>query len=83
VRMTIDAEWLDTEAADKVSSAAGEVVLDFSSVLRVDAKTVGSLERLADLADSKSVRVVLRAVRGDVYKVLKLLKLSDRFSFLN
>jgi len=81
--MTIDAEWLETEAAEKISGATGEVILDFSPLARVDATTVGALERLADLAGNRGVRVVLRAVNRDVYKVLKLLKLSDRFAFLN
>jgi len=79
--MRIDREWLETEAVEQVKNAAGEVVLDFSSVPRVDPKAVEALERLADLAEGRSVRLALRSVHGDVYKVLKLLKLSERFSF--
>ena len=94
MRMTDNAEWveidpervlqtLQQEAVDKVNSAPGEVVLDFSSVPRIDTNAVGGLEQLAGLAAGKSVKVVLRAVNVDVYKVLKLLKLAGRFSFLD
>ena len=46
-------------------------------------RAVAALEHLAALADSKSVRLVLHGLNGDIYKVLKLLKLSQRFSFVN
>jgi anti-anti-sigma regulatory factor len=92
--MTSNAEWIkidpervlqavQQEAVDKVNSAPGEAVLDFSSVPRIDTNAVGALDRLAGLAAGKSVKVVLRGVNVDVYKVLKLLKLAERFSFLN
>ena len=35
------------------------------------------------MADAKTVKVVLRGVNVDVYKVLKLVKLTPRFSFVN
>jgi anti-anti-sigma regulatory factor len=92
--MTGNAEWikigpervlqtLEQEAVDKVNSSPGEVVLDFSAILRIDTKAVQALEQLAGLAAEKSVKVVLRAVNVDVYKVLKLLKLTGRFVFLD
>jgi len=63
--------------------AAGNVesVLDFSSVSRIDAKAVQSLEALAGLADAKAARIELRGVNVEIYKVLKLVKLAPRFSF--
>jgi hypothetical protein len=36
---------------------------------------------LAGAADEKAVKVALRGVHVDVYKVLKLVKLTPRFSF--
>jgi hypothetical protein len=42
-----------------------------------------TLEEFAGIGDDKSVRVVLRAVHVAVYKVLKLVKLTSRFSFVN
>ena len=73
---------LQQEAVEKVKSGEGEVVLDFSSVLRIDASVVRAMEELAGLADDRSVKIVLRAVNMDIYKVLKLLKLAQRFTFL-
>ncbi len=73
----------DLQAAkERLDGAAGEVVLDFSSVRRVDPGAVGALEDLARIAAEKPVRLVLRGVNVDVYKVLKLVKLAPRFSFL-
>jgi anti-anti-sigma regulatory factor len=74
---------LREEAVETVNGAEGAVVLDFSSVLRIDTNVLGAMEELASLADERSVKVVLRAVNMDIYKVLKVLKLSHRFSFVN
>jgi hypothetical protein len=41
------------------------------------------MEEFARIADEKAVKVVLRGVNVDVYKVLKLVKLTQRFSFVN
>ena len=70
------------EAIEKVKSGESEVILDFSSVRRIDTNMVGALEELAGLASGKSVKVVLRAVNTDVYRVLKQLKLTQRFTFV-
>ena len=70
------------EAIEKVKSGESEVVLDFSSVTRIDADVVGAMEELAGLADGKPVKVVLRAVNTDIYRVLKQLKLTHRFTFV-
>jgi hypothetical protein len=40
------------------------------------------MENLAKSADDKATKVVLRGVNVDIYKVLKLMKLTRRFSFL-
>jgi anti-anti-sigma regulatory factor len=93
VGMTTNAEWiridpervLDAlqEAVDQASGASGEVILDFSSVPRIDTNAAGALEQLAALAEQRSVKVVLRGVNVDIYKVLKLLRLTQRFGFLS
>jgi anti-anti-sigma regulatory factor len=70
------------EASQKVDSADGEVVLDFTSVQRIDAPALKSLEEFASVAAEKGVKVVLRGVNIGVYKVLKLMKLASRFSFV-
>ena len=90
--MTTSAKWLEIDgqdvaqalqaASETLDSAKGDVVLDFSSVRRIDPSAIRAMEKLAGLADGKSVKVVLRGVNVDIYKVLKLVKLTSRFSFL-
>lgn len=70
------------EARGKLDGADGEVILDFSSVRRIDAKALRAMEELAASAEDKGVRLVLRGASVDVYRVLKLMKLAPRFSFL-
>ena len=79
--MTTNAAWIQ-EAVKKVNRGESEVMLDFSGVPRIDGDAVRALEELAALAEAKSVKVVLRAVNVGIYRVLKLLKLTQRFSFL-
>ena len=57
--------------------------MDFSSVRRIDSNALVAMEELAGMADQKAVKVVLRGVNVDIYRVLKLMKLAPRFSFLN
>ena len=61
----------------------GEAFLDFSSVRRIDSAALRALEDFARVADDKGVKVLLRCSNVDVYKVLKLVKLTQRFSFVN
>ena len=70
------------EAREKLDSAEGDVLLDFSSVRRIDPSALTAMEELAGIADDKAVKVVLCGVNVDIYKVLKLVKLTSRFSFL-
>ena len=89
--MTTFPVWLKTdgepllqalqEAGEKLESAEGDVFLDFSSVRRIDPSALREMEELAGIADDKAVKVVLRGVNVDIYKVLKLAKLASRFSF--
>ena len=71
------------EAGEKLNHADGEALLDFSSVHRVDSSTLRALEAFARIADDKAVKVTLRGVNVDVYKVFKLVKLTQRFSFVS
>jgi hypothetical protein len=59
------------EVQKSLNRAQGEVVLDFSSVARLDGIALSSL------------KVILRGVNVNVYKVLVLMKLTSRFSFVN
>ncbi len=90
VRMTTNTVWIQVDpgnmqgfrdaAAERLTRENGEVVLDFSAVKRIDTNGVRALEDLAGLADEQSVRLVLCAVNMDIYRVLKLLKLAQRFT---
>ncbi len=75
------AHSLRQEAVEQLGGAAEEIVLDFGAVARIDANAIRALEELAGLADERSVRVVLRGVNMDIYKVLKLVDLAARFGF--
>jgi anti-anti-sigma regulatory factor len=71
------------EAGEKLDGTEGEVALDFSSVHRIDSSALRAMEELARIADENNVKVALRGVNVDLYKVLKLVKLTRRFSFVN
>jgi anti-anti-sigma regulatory factor len=71
------------DAGEKLDAAQGETVLEFSSVHRIDSTALRALQAFARLAEEKSVKVVLRGVNVDVYKVLKLVKLTRQFSFVS
>lgn len=71
------------EAQEKLNDAEGEVLVDFSAVRRVDPAGLRAVEEFANTADQKSVKVALRGVNVDVYKVFKLARLTSRFSFVN
>ena len=69
------------EALEALDSAEGELILDFSPVLRIDGRALGAMETLACRAQGKAVKVVLHGVHISVYRVLKLMKLAPRFCF--
>jgi anti-anti-sigma regulatory factor len=71
------------QAGEKLDTANGQLVLDFSAVRRIDPASLSALEELAGRADGRGVKLALRGVNIDVYKVLKLARLAPRFSFLS
>ena len=71
------------EAGEKLDSVGGDVFLDFSAVRRIDPSGLRALEDFVGAADGKTVKVTLRGVNVDMYKVLKLARLSSRFSIVN
>ena len=83
--LKIDAEHVagDLHAAGaKLDGAPVETVLDFSAVSRIDPRALVAMVELARIADEKAVKIGLRGVNVEIYKVLKLVKLVPRFSFL-
>jgi anti-anti-sigma regulatory factor len=84
VSVTVDGECVAQalrEALEKLDTAEAEVVLDFSCVHRLDADALRAMENLADTVDGKGPKLVLSNVNIDLYKVLKLMKLTSRFAF--
>jgi anti-anti-sigma regulatory factor len=71
------------EDAGQALAAGAPVGLDFSSIKRIDAVGVSALEQLAARAQDRGVPVTLRAVNPAIYKALKLVRLTPRFSFTN
>ncbi len=70
-------------ARELLGNADSELVLDFCSVRRIDSPVLKAMQELAGVAEARKIRIVLRNVSVDVYKVLKLVRLSSRLSFLN
>jgi anti-anti-sigma regulatory factor len=71
------------EAGEELDSAGGEVLLDFSSMRRINTGALRAMEEFVDMAYDKGVKVALRGVNVDVYRVFKLMKLASRFSFVS
>ena len=71
------------EAGEKLDAANGQLIVDFSSVRRIDPAALAALEEFAGITDGRGVKLALRGVSVEVYKVLKLAKLAARFSFLS
>jgi anti-anti-sigma regulatory factor len=70
-------------AGQKLEDMEGDLILDFSSVHRVSPAALSAMSDFVDTADERSVTVVLRGVNVDVYRVLKLARLTQRFSLVN
>jgi len=70
------------EAAGKLEAAGGEAVLDLAGVTRIDTQAAGALEELAGKAGAGGGKVALHGVNVDVYRVLKLMKLTAGFEFV-
>jgi len=70
------------EAASKLNDTTSELVLDFSSVRRIDPGGLRALENLANAVNGKASTTALSGVSVDVYKVLMLSQVAPRFSFL-
>jgi anti-anti-sigma regulatory factor len=70
-------------AADEMDAAGGELVLDLSAVRRIDSAALRAMENLLRTAAEKQNKVSLTGVDVAVYKVLKLMKLAGRVSFMN
>jgi len=74
---------VDLEEASKKLDVKRDTGLDFSSVRRINSAELQAMERFAGVANEKGIKVVVRGVNVDVYKVLTLMGLTRRFSFVS
>ena len=85
--MTVEIRNHDFETmllnAEQTLGAGGETLLDFSSVTRLDANALHTLHDLAAAAEKQSAKIAIRGANVAVYKVLKLVRLSRRFQFVD
>jgi anti-anti-sigma regulatory factor len=63
--------------------APGEAVVDVSAIQRMDAGAVEALDALVSEAEGKAIKVILSGVNPEIYRVLKLVKLAPRVSFVD
>ena len=73
----------DLKQAEESLDARQELALDFSGVTRIDSAGLQAVQRFAHRAEDKKTKVALRGVSVNVYKTLKLARLTSRFSFEN
>lgn len=66
---------------EKLDGEHAEAVLDFVSVQRIDPAALREMEDLASFAELRADKIWLLHVNVEIYKVLKLAKLSGRFNF--
>ncbi|MGA7398979.1 MAG: STAS domain-containing protein [Candidatus Sulfotelmatobacter sp.] len=71
------------EASVRLDGVDGELTLDFSAVRRINPSEVAGLAELAGVANDKRFKVVLRGISVEIYRVLKLVKLASRFSYVS
>lgn len=60
-----------------------ELALDFSGVSRIDSAGLEGLQKFARRAEDRKTKVTLRGLNVNVYKTLKLARLTPAFSFVN
>lgn len=68
-------------ARESLDGGQAEVMLDFSSVQRLETDALSAMEALAQAIDGKGTKVVLSNVSVPAYKVLKLMNLTSHFEF--
>jgi len=85
--ITLESDSRVSEVLDRIArqldTATGELALDLSHVGRIDSAGLQALEDLVKCAEEKSVKVTLHGTNVGVYKVLKLVKLTERLSFMS
>ena len=91
--MTTVADWITIDAETAAASLRriaevgpnkdAQLRLDLSQVKRIDEPTLTALGALAFDAESLHSQIVLRGVNADIYKVMKLMNVAQRFQFVS
>lgn len=68
------------EAAEKLDGVEVEMVLDCSSIRRLDASSLRAIHDFGRRAEGRA-KVTIRGLNLDGYKALKLARLTGMFSF--
>ncbi len=71
------------ELCGNLTANSGELLLDFFFVQTLDPAAIKGLEDLSGIAEVMKVKIILRGVNVEVYKVLKLSDLTDKLLFIN
>lgn len=71
------------EVRGGLAANGGEVLLDFFFVQTLDPAGIEGLEQLSATAQLLKAKVILRGVNVELYKVLKLSELTDKFLFID
>ena len=71
------------EKARKGLEPESQLMLDLSSIRRIDSRGLRALQELVHQAEEIKGKVVLRGVNVDVYKALKLAHLTRILSFVH
>jgi anti-anti-sigma regulatory factor len=84
VRVKVDDANIATtidKVSEKLNASEGEVLIDCNALMRLDGGALRALEDLARLAREKETKVVLRGMNVELYRVLKLTRLTSTFVF--
>jgi anti-anti-sigma regulatory factor len=73
----------DLHQAEESLEREQELALDFSAVSRIDSPALRAMQAIATRADENKSKVSLRSVNVNVYKTLKLARLTRCFAFVN
>jgi len=70
-------------AREQLEPNDAETVLDFSLVRRLDSRSLAALREFTVCVGEKQGKVTLRGLNVEVYKALKLARLTETFSFID
>ena len=68
-------------ARQRLDTPGGELILDFSSVGRLDVAALRAVQEFATVAQEKAIKPALHGLSVELYKVMKLVKLTAAFIF--